>query len=177
MALVTKVIRGLRDPFWPLYFVAWLLPLMMLALLIAGLLKDGISLTADPLTIVLGFLAGAISFCLTVFRQGLSRLRSSRSTFLHSRPLIVKVNSEDLAAVTNGMPYYVLYGLTDCVEEVVKKPTVVFPGAPSGSLKGGLVFCGKPAHFFDNDHRQLDAPSDMVYMAYVNRSLSLFDWD
>jgi hypothetical protein len=177
MTLTTKLIRGLRDPIWPFSFAAFILPLMFAVVLVVSSLEGEISLSPSPLTIILGFAAGILALCLAVFRRSLPRIRLRRTTVSRSGSLIINVNKHDLAAIATGMPGYVFFGLTYCVKEVFIDPTVVFAGAPSGSLRDGLVFCGKPAHSYNNKGIQLDPPSDMIYMAYVNRSGFLFDWN
>jgi hypothetical protein len=169
--------RGLRDPLWSFSFAAFLLPLIFAVVLVVSSVEGEISLSPSPLTIILGFAAGILALCLAVFRRSLSRIRLGHTTVSRSGPLIINVNKHDLAAIATGMPGYVFYGLIYCVKEVFSSPTVVFAGASSGSLRDGLVFCGKPAHSYNNKGEQLDPPSDMIYMAYVNRSGSLFDWD
>ena len=108
----------------------------------------------------------------------LRELAASTGTAVsRSRPLMIRINKDDSTAVADGMPAYVFFELRHCVNAVFSNPTVVFAGAPSGSLKGGLVFCGRPAHRYNNEGVPLDPPDGMIYIAYVNKSRFLFDWD
>lgn len=177
MTLTTRLISGLRDPLWPFYFAGFLLLLMFVVVLIVSSVEGEISLYPSPLTIVLGFAAGVLALYLAVFRRSLFRIRLDRTAVSRGKPFIIHVNKHDLAALAAGMPNYVFFGLWHCVDEVINNPTVVFSGAPSGSLRDGLVFCGKPAHAYNNKGDPLDAPNGMIYMVYINETGFLFDWD
>ncbi|MBI2806631.1 MAG: hypothetical protein HYX68_16745 [Planctomycetes bacterium] len=105
------------------------------------------------------------------------RLQARRS----AEPLVLRVDPQDLKSL-ESLPAYVRHGLLNCATKTVLAPTVVFEGLNRGEgsperLRNGLIFCGKPRRTYDGGGQSHPAPTDMVYVVYVDQEGFVFDWD
>lgn len=118
-----------------------------------------------------------VEFELGSTQERIARRRRVAET-LNAEPRVLKVDSDDLDAVTCGMPAYVVYALSRIATEVVKNPSVVFEGIRNeGGLRQGFAYFGIPRHSFDNTGRVVKPPKGMVFAVYTDGQGFVFDWD
>ena len=107
--------------------------------------------------------------------------RQRLQTRRNALPLVLRLDPQDLKSL-ESQPAYVRHGLLNCATKTVLAPTVVFEGLNRGEgsperLRNGLIFCGKPRWTYDSVGQRHPAPSDMVYVVYVDQEGFVFDWD
>jgi len=94
------------------------------------------------------------------------------------KPHLLHVDDQDIKAIENGMPGYVVHELIHCARRVVQAPTAIFQGLRRrGRLASGRAYCGKPKKAFDSDGKALMPPPNMVYCVYVDPEGFVSDWD
>ena len=65
--------------------------------------------------------------------------------------LVLRLDKQDRAAVTSGMPAYAVYGLRYLAAELVRSAKVMYRGLRrEGKLQQGFAFCGRLQKAFDN---------------------------
>jgi hypothetical protein len=94
------------------------------------------------------------------------------------KPHQLRVDDQDIKAIENGMPGYVIHELVKCATRVVQAPTAIFQGIRrKGRLAAGRAYCGRPKRAFDNEGKACSPPPGMVYCVYVEPEGYVFDWD
>ncbi|MBV9924491.1 MAG: hypothetical protein JOZ96_05565 [Acidobacteria bacterium] len=140
---------------------------------------NGVTVGREP---VRDFAGRQASEAEVVFALGTASDREAARRRVETRmaadPVLLRLSSEDKAAVAAGMPGYVVYGLLYCAPEVIRAPTVVFEGLRGeGRLKRGRAYCGVPKNAYDNDGNPVPRPDKMVYVIYTDAEGYVFDWD
>ena len=102
----------------------------------------------------------------------------ARLEVLPFHQLVLRVDEQDRAAVTSGMPAYAVFGLRYSAAELLRSAKVMYRGLRrEGKLQQGFAFCGRLHEAFDNAGIAMAAPSGMVFVVYADPDGYVFDWD
>lgn len=96
----------------------------------------------------------------------------------NAKPLVLRLDEPDRAAVTGGVPAYAVYGLRHSATRLVQSATAMYRGLRrEGRLQSGYAFCGRLPKAYDNEGNAFPAPREMVFVVYADSEGYLFDWD
>lgn len=91
--------------------------------------------------------------------------------------MVLRVDEQDRAAVTGGMPAYTVFGLRSAAQ-LVRSGAVMYRGLRrEGTLRDGFAFSGRLQQAFNNSGNVIDAPPGKVFVVYADAEGYVFDWD
>src|SRR5690348_11438674 len=95
--------------------------------------------------------------------------RDVRQEVLRFHQVLLRVDDQDLAAITSGMPGYAVFGLRCSAAELVRSPQVMYRGLRrEGRMRQGFALCGRLQHAFDNAGEAMATPPGMVFIVYAD---------
>jgi hypothetical protein len=101
-----------------------------------------------------------------------------RKEVLRFHQVILRLDEQDLAAVTSGMPAYAVFALRHSAARLVRSATAMYRGLRrEGRLRQGIAFCGRLEEAFDSTGNAVPSPSRMVFVVYADPEGYVFDWD